>query len=228
MPLLERDHLLEELSSSLTMRLPDAAVSLPFSAKRVVGKTSLLDETARRPRIRTIATGCEALFTPRPLGPLYDIAGDLRVDLEDRRERLFPAVLAEVARTPTLLIVEDVHWADRATLDLLKYVGRRIARTPVLLAISYRDDEVGADHPLINLLGETAVKRLRVEPPVARSGGEAGRAATRSPPANRRESVLRDRGTSAGLPFRRAGDDRSARARVAAPASEPSSHQRRS
>jgi DNA-binding CsgD family transcriptional regulator len=131
-----------------------------------VGKTSLLSEVARRARehARVLVTGCEALFTPRPFGPIYDLAEDLDVDLDVPREKLFPTVFAAIARIPTLLVIEDVHWADRATLDLLRYMARRIARTPVLLSVSYRDDEVGATHPLITLIGETAVKRVHVAP----------------------------------------------------------------
>jgi DNA-binding CsgD family transcriptional regulator len=164
MPLLERDHLLTEMSSLLAAAADGHGSVVAVLGEAGIGKTSLLDETARRASIRTITTGCEALFTPRPLGPIFDIASQLEVDLDAPRERLFPAVLAEVGRVPTLMIVEDVHWADRATLDLLKYMARRIARTPVLLAISYRDDEIGVDHPLINLLGDASMKRLRLEP----------------------------------------------------------------
>src|SRR5262249_49189982 len=118
----------------------------------------------REDELRVLESGCEALFTPRPLGPLYDIASDLEIDIESPREKLFPDVLASLRHEPTLLIVEDIHWADRATLDLLKYLGRRIARTPVMLAVSYRDDEIGVDHPLITLIGDLALRRIRVEP----------------------------------------------------------------
>lgn len=159
-----------------------------------VGKTSLLNEAMRRSRIRTIATGCEALFTPRPLGPLYDIGGELKVDLDGRRERLFPAVLAEVSRKPTLLIVGDVHWADRATLDLLKYLARRIDRTPVLLAISYRDDESRGRSSADQLAGRIGSEASPGRAAVARSCGEARRISSRSLSAHRWKSVLRHRG----------------------------------
>src|SRR6478672_2067561 len=156
MPLLERDHLLAELSLLADEAANGSGVVLAVLGEAGVGKTSVLDALARqsRDRMRVIITGCEALFTPRPLGPFYDIADLLTIDVDAPRQKLFPAMLAAIAGVPTLLIVEDVHWADRATLDLLKYIARRIARMPVLLAISYRDDEVHGAHPLVALLGE--------------------------------------------------------------------------
>ena len=158
--LLERDAPLAELERLA----PGSVVAVVGEAG--IGKSSLLDAFANRARntMRVFAAGCEALFTPRPLGPLFDLAGDLDLDLDMPRERLFPAVLASLRRAPSLLIIEDVHWADRATLDLLKYLGRRIARTPVVLAISYRDDEIAPDHPLISVLGDVPMRRIRVKP----------------------------------------------------------------
>jgi DNA-binding CsgD family transcriptional regulator/tetratricopeptide (TPR) repeat protein len=158
MTLLERDDVLAELSSF------DRGRTVAIVGEAGIGKTSLLHEFANRCTDRVLRAGCEALFTPRPLGPLYDIAADLDLDVEVPREKLFPAALAAIAQVPTLLIIEDVHWADRATLDLVKYIARRIAGAPVVLAISYRDDEVAAGHPLVSLLGEAAVKRIRLTP----------------------------------------------------------------
>ena len=170
MALLEREHLLEELS-----RLVGRGAFAAILGEAGVGKTSLLLELARRAdKMRVLIAGCEALFTPRPLGPFYDIAHELGIDPGEPRERLFPHVLAAAGREPTLLIIEDVHWADRATLDLLKYLARRISATPVLLAVSYRDDEVGPDHPLITVIGEAgrALKRI-VVPPLSREAVES-------------------------------------------------------
>src|SRR5262245_24578416 len=183
MPLLERDSPLAELSAAADRAADGAGSVVAVLGEAGIGKTSLLDELSRRvaDRVRVLQAGCEALFTPRPLGPLYDIAPELGVDAGAPRERLFPAVLAAARRVPTLLIVEDVHWADRATLDLLKYLARRIARAPLMLAVSYRDDEVGPDHPLITLLGEagSALRRIALSPlsaeAVARlAGGREG------------------------------------------------------
>lgn len=169
MPLLERESPLTELSSAVDcVLLDDGGGVVAIVGEAGIGKTSLLDELARgvSDRVRVLWAGCEALFTPRPLGPLHDIAPQLGIDPDAPREQLFPAVLAAARSEPTLLVFEDVHWADHATLDLLKYLSRRIARTRLLLALTYRDDEIGPHHPLINLLGEagSALRRIALAP----------------------------------------------------------------
>jgi hypothetical protein len=51
------------------------------------------------------------------------------------------------------VVVEDVHWADDATLDVLRYLGRRVEDLPAVLVVTYRDDEVGPAHPLQRVPG---------------------------------------------------------------------------
>jgi len=70
------------------------------------------------------------------------------------RDVIFAATLDELERTKTLVVFEDLHWADEATLDLLKYLGRRIRSTRTMLAVTYRDEEVGPRHPLRIVIGE--------------------------------------------------------------------------
>ncbi len=129
------------------------------------GKTVLIDHfCANRPHTTRVLRGaCDALFTPRPLGPIHDFAGDLGT--EPRDKLLGEAIPYQVAAAliddlrsnePTVLVVEDVHWADEATLDVLRLVVRRIAGTRVLIVLSYRDEALGARHPLRILLGEVA------------------------------------------------------------------------
>ena len=80
-------------------------------------------------------------------------------------------------------MVEDAHWADEATLDLLVFLGRRLERTPVLLLVTYRDDELGADHPLRGVLGalpQGVVHRLRPQPLSEAAVAELARRAGRS------------------------------------------------
>lgn len=118
---------------------------------------------------------CDPLSTPRPLGPLADIAAVAGGGFEQvfwssaPRERVFHAFLTllQSAREP-VVVIEDVHWADDATLDLLRFVGRRISGTPALMLVTWRDDEVGARHPLRVVLGDLAttgaVHRLHIPP----------------------------------------------------------------
>ena len=62
----------------------------------------------------------------------------------------------------TVWLVEDLHWADAATLELIRYLARRGEDSPALLLLTFRDDEVGANHPVRVLLGELAtVRRVR-------------------------------------------------------------------
>ncbi|HEX2062145.1 MAG TPA: AAA family ATPase, partial [Thermoanaerobaculia bacterium] len=168
MQFLERDAFVAGLLRAADDVRAGRGVAVAVAGEAGIGKTTLatrVGDELRAGGMRVLWSGCEALFTPRPLGPLYDIADALGPDVdrnlaaERNRERLFPAVLAAAGAEPTLLVIEDVHWADHATLDLLKYLARRIARIPLLLLFTYRDDEIAGDHPLLSLLGETTQAR---------------------------------------------------------------------
>ncbi|MGL4961801.1 MAG: ATP-binding protein [Inquilinus sp.] len=168
MELLERDHELQALAVVLKEAMAGEGRIVLVSGEAGIGKTSFVDRfiaTAGR-TARLLKGQCDSLFTPSPLGPLYDIArqtgGRLLAQLEAEAPRaaLFSTML-DLLRgqpQPVILLVEDVHWADEATLDLIKYLGRRIAEIPVLIILTYRDDEVGA--PLRVLLGDLAMSRI--------------------------------------------------------------------
>jgi DNA-binding CsgD family transcriptional regulator len=68
---------------------------------------------------------------------------------QDRYE-VFSVILEMMSRAlrPSLVVIEDIHWADEATLDLVKFLGRRIDRTHGLLVLTYRDGQVPGDRPL--------------------------------------------------------------------------------
>ena len=74
------------------------------------------------------------------------------------RYRAFEAaralVEAAAARRPTLLVLDDLHWADPATLLLLRHLGRMVDRAPVLVLVTYRDTEVDRAHPLAAALAD--------------------------------------------------------------------------
>ena len=102
---------------------------------------------------------CDDLETPQPFGPLWDIARhetDLHRALRssDRQEILqaFFDLLMSSLR-PGVVLLEDTHWSDEATLDAIKYAGRRIRRSNGLLLLTYRDEEVDLDNPLRAVLG---------------------------------------------------------------------------
>lgn len=140
-----------------------------------VGKTTLVKEFCQsvEQTARVAIGACDPLSTPRPLGPLLDVAetlGHLAVATDGSRDHLFRALLTNLHTNDeaTLLVFEDVHWIDEATLDLLRFLGRRIGGTRALLVATYRDDEVGAKHPLRILLGDlatsSAVRRMKLLP----------------------------------------------------------------
>ena len=122
-----------------------------------IGKSALVEQLHEDlPDARWLWGACDGLFTPRPLGPLFDLAGQLGGELEElcragaAREELFRALLGQVREAGTLsvLVVEDVHWADEATVDLLRFLGRRLRDAPVLLIATYRGEDVAAGDPL--------------------------------------------------------------------------------
>ncbi|HXC71157.1 MAG TPA: AAA family ATPase, partial [Pyrinomonadaceae bacterium] len=176
MDLLERADSFQQLQDTLAEVIGGRGHIALVSGEAGIGKTSLVQQfadTGNNP-VRVLWGGCDALFTPRPLGPLHDIALQIRGNLltlleeEASRATIFSAVYEELQRQPsTLLVFEDVHWADEATLDLLKFLGRRINKLNSLLVITYRDDEVRAEHPLRLVLGDlprSSVRRVRLPP----------------------------------------------------------------
>ncbi|HEX2453778.1 MAG TPA: AAA family ATPase [Vicinamibacterales bacterium] len=159
----ERDEALAALSRALSASRAQGQFAA-VSGEAGVGKTTLLEELATRERQAApfLWGACEALGTPRPLGPLLDMASDLGPEFEALfsagapRHEVFVAFVASLARrtAPTVVVFEDVHWADAATLDLLRYLSRRTHRFAALIVVTWRADEVGADHPLYRVLGE--------------------------------------------------------------------------
>lgn len=161
MELLEREPCLASLSGWLdAARAGEGCVAL-VGGEAGIGKTVLLQEFCARQRaVRALWGSCDDLSTPRPLAPLHDVArqtqGALLASISSSasRDDIFTAALEELERTPNLVVFEDMHWADEATLDLLKFLGRRINRTHSMIVVSYRDDEVGPRHPLRAVIGD--------------------------------------------------------------------------
>jgi DNA-binding CsgD family transcriptional regulator/tetratricopeptide (TPR) repeat protein len=193
MDLLERASLLDELAGVLAATVGGGRVVL-VAGEAGIGKSALVRRFTERPSAdaRFLLGACDPLLTPRALGPLHDIARQTGGRLAELlasggpREAVFAAFLDELDHggRPQVVVVEDAHWADEATLDLLVFLGRRMDRTRVLLLVTYRDDELAVDHPLravVGRLAPEAVRHLRLPPlseaAVAELARRAGRPA---------------------------------------------------
>jgi ATP/maltotriose-dependent transcriptional regulator MalT len=177
MQLFERDRLLNALDESSAAAGGGSGRLVMVAGEAGAGKSALVRTFLDKHRDHvTVRFGaCDPLTTPRPLGPVQDIAVEgsrlaaaLAVGLAPAK--IFALLLDELraAHKPTVLIVEDAHWADESTLDLLRYLARRIVDIRTLVVVTYREDEMGVDHPMRLLLGDLAstggVERLLVPP----------------------------------------------------------------
>ena len=174
--LLERDGALAELAQWWTeVSRGDGRFVLVFG-EAGIGKTAVVRELARRVSGRVLVGACDPLSTPHPLRPVVDIAPQIggavaaHVAAGDRVDLIFGALLADLAASlrPTLLVIEDAHWADAASLDLVRFLGRRIAGLRSMLLVTFRQDEVVTGHPLAITLGDLAssgaIRRLPLAP----------------------------------------------------------------
>jgi DNA-binding CsgD family transcriptional regulator/tetratricopeptide (TPR) repeat protein len=190
--LLERDDALRHAGDVLSQAQRGHGATLLVSGEAGIGKSSFIGAllAGLGGRQRVLWGSCEDLHSPRPLGPLHDIAQQQRgallhaVESGATAAQLFDTFFA-LLDSPvvcSIVVFEDVHWADQATLDLIKFVGRRIAALPVVLVLSYRADEVDSTHPLQLTLGDlpsARVERISLQPlspaAVARLAAGAGR-----------------------------------------------------
>lgn len=171
--------------------VPGACVLL--SGEAGGGKSSLLAEAARRAGsdVQWLWGACEPMLSPPPLGALIDLLDRLppSIGAAVRAGRHTPEVLAGMlellrqSRQPVVLVIDDAQWADGATLDLLRYLGRRIDNTRALLVLSYRDEALAGDHPLLGVLGglpPRSVIRLPLAPLSRHAVAELARRVGRS------------------------------------------------
>ncbi|NNC36226.1 MAG: AAA family ATPase [Hyphomonadaceae bacterium] len=174
--LVEREVPLQKLRGLADQaRLGRGTVAL-LGGEAGIGKTTLLNafQDSMQGSFRIIRGGCDPLFTPRTFGAIHDMANALGPDVAQmlssntQTATLFPTILTSLQETrrPTILICEDVHWADNATLDLLKFIGRRIQFIPCLMILSFRSDEINASHPLTQVIGDlpsSPTRRIELE-----------------------------------------------------------------
>jgi DNA-binding CsgD family transcriptional regulator/tetratricopeptide (TPR) repeat protein len=164
-PLLERENVLSALAEALADVSANHAGRVVFVAGEAgVGKTTLVRwfcDGSQGPR--SVWGGCDPLATPAPLAPFADIASELggaaaeRMAGDARPYEVARALLDQLAEGGlSILVLEDLHWADAGTLDALTYLARRVQLTPALVIGTYRNDELDTSHPLRTMLGRLA------------------------------------------------------------------------
>ncbi|HEX6761956.1 MAG TPA: AAA family ATPase [Gaiellaceae bacterium] len=178
MEFLERDQELSVLVEAFSQVEENGVGRLAIvSGEPGVGKTTLVRRLCEeaRPGRRALWGTCEPLATPSPLAPLVELAAECGGELEEvagRRTTPHAVAIAfarELQRQPpSIVVLEDAHWADDATLDVLRLVGRRYETLPALVVVTHRDVGLDPRHPLRRALGEihpgASVRRLRLPP----------------------------------------------------------------
>ena len=191
MELIERDMFLSLMSTEFEKVQDSEGHCILVSGEAGIGKTSLVKTFCKKveKECKIYQGTCDALFTPRPLGPLFDIILQMHglgwentVSISDR-SAFFSRFHYEVENREetTIIIIEDIHWADEATLDFIKFFARRITRLHCFFILTYRDNEVHSRHPLRTVLGQLppdTFTRLQLTPlsrkAVEKMAGEKG------------------------------------------------------
>jgi DNA-binding CsgD family transcriptional regulator/Tfp pilus assembly protein PilF len=160
--LVERSGFVASLEGLLGEALGGAGRLVFLGGEAGVGKTALaaaLAETAAgRSAVRR--GSCDNITTAEALGPILDALPELAAVVDQEaglsRLRLFRKVRDALSQSAMVLLLEDVHWADEATLDVLRFLGRRLGGSRLMILATFRSEEVGRDHPLTMVLGELA------------------------------------------------------------------------
>lgn len=157
----ERDESLAMLGERVEQARAGRGSVVLLAGAAGAGKTSLVDEVAHHASdVVVLRGGCDPLTPPRPHGPLREIAHEDGANIGAIAERagdpyeLYERFLLRLKSPPgpILVIIEDIHWADDATLDLLQYLARRVGRSRAVVVCTYRD-EAGVDHRLGGVIG---------------------------------------------------------------------------
>ncbi len=173
--LIGREQALRDLDDALaTVAGTPAHGTLLLVAGEVgIGKTRLLEELAARAAHATVVrAGCvehasyapwtEAMWWLSAPWPSTDALDD-----ESGRHHLFEAVVDVLtrvaARSRLVLVIDDAHWIDPASAELLRYVAASLARIPMLLVVAYRTEDAGAQLELLAHLGRLAHSRITLD-----------------------------------------------------------------
>jgi len=164
MVLLERERFLDILQAQFEKTTKGEGHCVFISGEAGIGKTSITKSFSKEvsDRCNIYQGTCDALFTPRPLAPLYDILLQLDNDFSGDnytvtdRTTFFANIFQQLRnqKQTSVVIFEDIHWADDATLDFVRFLARRITQLHCLCILTYRDDEIHYGHHLRNTLGQ--------------------------------------------------------------------------
>jgi DNA-binding CsgD family transcriptional regulator len=161
--LLERDGALAALTDAHAAAATGEGRVAFVTGEPGIGKTSLVNRFVRslEPDARVLLGTCDDLSIPRPLGPFRDLVGTVSPALDEAMAdgaaphdiRALLIAELELSPRPTVLVLEDIHWADDATFDSVAVVGRRIGSIPALLVLTFRAGEAPPGHPLHATVG---------------------------------------------------------------------------
>jgi ATP/maltotriose-dependent transcriptional regulator MalT len=164
MELIERGSFLTALISQFGKVSKNEGRCIFVSGEAGIGKTSLIKAFCNEVKDKcNVYHGiCDALFTPRPLAPLYDVLLQLGKNIPEgniditNRTVFFTNFLHELndRKKVNVIVFEDIHWADEATLDFIKFLARRITQLKCLFILTYRNTEIHSSHPLRNIMGQ--------------------------------------------------------------------------
>lgn len=186
--LLERDCVLAEMEALAQTAAGGTGQMLLLRGEAGVGKTALLHRfvDAVSADTEVLFGCCDPLSAPRPLGPLIDMfsrlpgvhGAELGAAIDTGNSESVYKRLLQMLRDGHrwICVIDDAQWADDATLDLVRFLARRIETVPVLVVVSYRDYELGQGHPLAVMLGDmsnhAAMTRIGLLPLTVDAVGE--------------------------------------------------------
>lgn len=181
MKLADRDDQLGEIIAKADDARAGRGGMVLVSGESGAGKTSFVeafvDGWVKDERV--LWGACDPLPTPRPLGPIHDVAHRLATATQsvlaesEQSYDIFDAVYDDLRTAPSVLVLDDLQWADQGTIDLLRFALRRVSQTRSLIVGLLRDEEVGIGHPMRALLGDVARSPRAVSLPIPPLGLEA-------------------------------------------------------
>lgn len=176
--LVERESQLRALASAIEESTHSGRVAL-ISGEAGFGKTSLITAATDGldHRFRVMSAACEPVGIPAPFAPLFDLLDhlpdELRCDIRSgaRRPAVYGGMLDFIKNDRVVLILEDMHWADEATMGLTRYLGRRLEATNSTLIVTYRSEEVSPTHPLRLVIADVGRGAERIDLPALTLAG---------------------------------------------------------